>query len=189
VRSSLWPAAILALLLPSAGAWAVSSGCGNELVIRERSSDEGGGGSDPGTGGGGVEIAAMSSGGDAGPDGFDAWVDPPCEDTPPPIEDFACDPYDQDNGDCLDGEGCFIFVEYPPDVCSQEIFGSVCLPEGPGEQGDSCAGPTDCQGGYVCVVTGSGNQCVEFCNLEGESGCPPGLVCEPIDVEGFGGCL
>jgi hypothetical protein len=30
---------------------------------------------------------------------------------------------------------------------------------------------------------------VELCALTGDMACPAGLVCEPIDVMGFGGCL
>jgi hypothetical protein len=47
----------------------------------------------------------------------------------------------------------------------------------------------DCGAGFVCVVSGSGNQCIQLCPLTGKDGCAPGLSCEPIDVEGFGGCL
>lgn len=126
---------------------------------------------------------------DAGKDGFDEYVDPGCPDTGPPIEDYRCDPYDQGNGDCFDGEGCYIYVSYPDEPCGKETYGAVCLPVGPGGQGDACNGGQDCGAGFVCVVTGSGTQCVEFCPLTGNDGCPPGLVCEPIDVEGFGGCL
>jgi len=126
---------------------------------------------------------------DAGKDAFDEYVDPGCPDVGPPIEDFACDPYNQGNGDCAGGEGCYIFVSYPDEPCGKETYGAFCLPIGPGGQGDSCNGGQDCGAGFVCVVTGSGTQCVEFCPLTGNDGCPPGLVCEPIDVEGFGGCL
>lgn len=185
----VWAALIAGLSLPSLGAWMASSGCGTEISYRPAA--EGGGGATPwDEGGGGREPApTASTGPDAGPDGFDAWVDPPCENQPPPLEDYACDPYDQGNGDCLPGEACDIFVEYPTEPCGQEIYGSMCLPAGPGEQGDSCGSPLDCAAGFVCVVTGSGTQCVQYCSLTGDSGCPDGLVCEPIDVEGFGGCL
>ena len=110
-------------------------------------------------------------------------------DQPPPIEDFVCDPYAQFNGDCPEGEACYIFVEYPYEPCGQEVYGSFCAPPGGGEQGDICNGGFDCAAGHVCVITGSGTQCVALCPLTGDDGCPPGMVCEPIDVEGFGGCL
>ncbi len=117
------------------------------------------------------------------------YMDPGCMDEPPPLEDYLCDPYAQGNGDCPPGEACHIYVDYPDRPCGQEIYGSFCYPAGAGEQGDACTGGHECAGGFVCVVTGSGTQCVALCNLVGASGCPPGLVCEPIDVKGFGGCL
>ena len=126
---------------------------------------------------------------EAGKDALDEYVDPGCPDVGPPIEDFQCDPYKQGNGDCGFDEGCYIYVDYPSEPCGKETYGAFCMPVGPGGQGDSCNGGQDCGAGFVCVVTGSGTQCVEFCPLSGNDGCPPGLVCEPIDVEGFGGCL
>lgn len=136
---------------------------------------------------------------DAGPDGqpdadpphdaFPDYTDPGCPDAPPPIYDLQCDPYDQDNGDCGLGEGCYIYVQYPTEPCGQEIYGAYCFPEGSGGQGAPCGGGQDCAAGFVCVVSGSGNQCIQLCHLSGPDGCPPGLVCEPIDVEGFGGCI
>lgn len=122
-------------------------------------------------------------------DAFDDYVDPGCPDAGPPLMMMMCDPYHQGNGDCPAKEGCYIFVQYPTMPCGQEVYGSSCLPPGPGMQGDPCGGAQDCGGGFVCVVTGSGNQCVQLCNLQGAAGCPNGLVCEPIDVQGFGGCL
>lgn len=184
-----WPWVLVVVAMPPAAAWFGPVGCGTELRLRP---GEGGGGEgdDPGLGGGGEGATGLGgSEPDAGPDAFDAYVDPGCPDQPPPVEDYACDPYAQDNGDCMPGDGCYIFVEYPAEPCGQEVYGAQCLPQGPGGQGDPCGGPLDCQGGHVCVITGSGIQCVQFCNLEGESGCPEGLICEQIDVEGFGGCL
>lgn len=128
---------------------------------------------------------------EAGKDALDEYVDPGCPDVGPPIKDFQCDPYKQGNGDCSFGEGCYIFVDYPPpdEPCSKEKYGAYCIPAGPGGQGDTCGGAQDCGAGMCCVVTGSGTQCVQLCPLVGNDGCPSGLVCEPIDVEGFGGCL
>lgn len=126
---------------------------------------------------------------DAGKDALDEYVDPGCPDVGPPIKDFQCDPYNQGNSGCAFGEGCYIYVQYPDEPCGKETYGAFCMPAGPGGQGDSCNGGQDCGAGFCCVVTGSGTQCVELCPLAGADGCPPGLVCEPIDVEGFGGCL
>lgn len=182
--------AAAAALLPAFAA-SVSGGCGSAVTAEPPG--EGGGGA------GGVDhpFAAVSStsagtGGarDAGArDAFDAYVDPGCPDAGQPIESFACDPYAPGGGGCAPGEGCYIYVAYPSEPCGQEEYGSVCAPAGFGQQGDPCASPLDCGSGLVCVITGSGTQCVELCKLQGEDGCPPGLVCEPIDVQGFGGCL
>lgn len=119
----------------------------------------------------------------------DPYDDPGCPDAPPPIEAFDCDPYKQGNGDCPPGEGCYIYVDYPDAPCEQEIYGSMCRPAGSGQQGEGCGSGLGCAGGFACVITGSGTQCVQLCSLNGPSGCPAGLVCEPIDVKGFGGCL
>ncbi len=101
---------------------------------------------------------------------------------------FMCDPYNQDNGDCQPGQGCFIFTDPPQTPCGQEVYGAECDTAGPGQQGAPCNG-SGCAAGFTCVVSGAGNQCVQLCELQGDSGCPSGLVCQPIDVEGFGGCL
>lgn len=175
-----------ALLGPSTLMLLAGAGCDNTVIVP----GDGGAG---GTGGEGVglipDVTTGGGGADAGHDALDEFVDPGCKDVPPPFEDFQCDPGEQGNGDCPFGEGCYIYVDYPDDPCGQEIYGSICLPEGPGQQGDPCGGAQDCGGGHVCVVTGSGTQCVVMCDLDGSTGCPSGLVCEPIDVEGFGGCL
>jgi hypothetical protein len=173
------------LSIPALTIGIVASGCGDVIVLPE---DPDGGafgdakpdGKLPGSG---------RDGGDAGPDVLPDYFDPGCPDPGKPMTFFECDPYNQNNGDCSSGEGCFIFVIYPDEVCEQEAYGAACAFAGPGQQGDSCGGATDCGGGFVCVVSGSGNQCVQLCKLNGDDGCDPGFVCEPIDVEGFGGCL
>lgn len=163
-----------------------SPGCGSTIV--EIQPDEGGNGGEGGTqanGGGGILA-------DAGPDGKDAlpdYTDPGCPPSDPPPPSFECDPYNQNNGDCFDGDGCYIFVQYPDEPCEQEVYGSYCAPAGPGQQGDPCGGGSNCGAGLVCVITGFGTQCVQLCPLSGDSGCPDGLTCEAIDVEGFGGCF
>ncbi|MEM1032269.1 MAG: hypothetical protein AAF928_21055 [Myxococcota bacterium] len=166
---------------------AVGAGaCGSAVTFNETAGTGGGGE-------GGEFIFIQGGGGTIDPSvggsgGLPGIVDPGCEDRPPPIEDFACDPYNQNDGACGGDEGCYIYVDYPSEPCGQEVYGSFCAPAGPGQQGDPCNGG-GCAAGNVCVVTGSGTQCVALCSLFGDDGCPPGLVCEPIDVEGFGGCL
>lgn len=179
VAVSLFPAPLLA---------ALASGCGPSVGI---DTGEGGGGA-----GGNVSTFVTSSSSSMGPGGADGgkdalpdYTDPGCPDAGPPITDFQCDPYNQNSGSCAPGEACYIYVQYPPEPCAQEIYGALCAFAGPGKQGDPCGGAQDCSAGYACVVSGSGTQCVMLCKLEGNDGCPPGLVCEPIDVEGFGGCL
>lgn len=165
--------------------FAAAPGCGNTVV--EIKPPEGGGGEGGGgvTGGGGIIADAGNDGKDALPD----YEDPGCPPTDPPPPDLQCDPYNQNNGDCLPGEGCYIYVQYPDDPCEQEIYGSFCAQAGTGQQGDPCQGGPTCGAGLVCVITGFGTQCVQLCPLTGESGCPDGLTCEAIDVEGFGGCF
>jgi hypothetical protein len=166
---------------------AIGAGCGSTITVLAPADDEGAGG----TGG----FLFVTGGGGTTPDGGGAhdalpdYEDPGCPNQPPPIQDFQCDPYNQFNGDCLSGEACYIYVQYPSQPCGQEIYGSFCYLAGSGQQGDSCNGGLDCAAGHVCVITGSGTQCVKLCKLQGVSGCDPGFVCEAIDVEGFGGCL
>lgn len=176
---------LAAVILPAAAIHAVA-GCGSVIVANEEDDETKDGGAKDARPDGKKD---GSIGADAGKDAFDEYVDPGCPDNGPPITDFQCDPYNQGNGDCFPGDGCYIYVSYPPEPCAQETYGAFCSPAGPGGQGDPCNGGQDCNGGFVCVVTGSGTQCVELCPLSGSDGCPPGLVCEPIDVEGFGGCL
>lgn len=165
----------------------LGGGCGSNVSFTSASSSTGQGG-DGGflflQGGGGTTNPGVGGSG-----GLPGIEDPGCKDKPPPIEDFQCDAYNQNNGDCMPGEGCYIYVQYPSQPCGQEVYGSFCAPAGTGQQGDPCGGGFDCGAGNVCVVTGSGTQCVQLCPLFGDDGCPAGLVCEPIDVEGFGGCL
>jgi len=177
----------MSLALAATGVAALAAGCGPAVVTVP-----GGGGGFGGEGGNGSHTTTTT-----GPGGYDGgwydalpdYVDPGCPDAGGPIQQFDCDPYHQFNGDCMPGEGCYIYVSYPSEPCGQETYGSVCAPSGPGGQNAPCGGAQDCSGGFVCVVSGSGNQCVKLCPISGNSSCPPGLVCEPIDVEGFGGCL
>jgi hypothetical protein len=163
------------LAVPAAAAW---WGC-SSVVVATTSHGTGGSraaSSSTGFGVGGGGGASSSSTG---------YVDPGCPDAGPPLMMFACDPYAQN---CPGNQGCFIFTQNPTSPCGQETYGSVCEPAGPGKQGAPCDG-AGCAAGFACTVTGSGNQCIQLCMLEGNTNCPDGLVCQPIDVLGFGGCL
>ncbi|MEO8177473.1 MAG: hypothetical protein ABI895_01445 [Deltaproteobacteria bacterium] len=88
------------------------------------------------------------------------------------------------------GQSCFPFVRYPTGPCEVEQYGTTCLPSGPGTQGAPCA-REGCAAEHICISTGRGTQCARLCSFaEGAANvCAPGLLCLPIDIEGFGGCL
>ncbi len=147
----------------------------------------------------------------AAPVGADAGVPDPVEPPapgvipepaePPPFEEPGCppvapqpainecDPLAPVSG-CPEGEACFPYVDYPAGPCDVERYGAVCRPEGPGTQGESCAGQS-CAADYLCISTGRGTQCARLCGLSPDAPnvCAPGLLCLPVDIEGFGGCL
>lgn len=137
-----------------------------------------------GTGGRDAGRDARDSGKDARDSG---WVDPVCPDAPPPPPLEECDPFSTPTG-CAAGQGCYPYVDYPTGPCDEEQYGTVCMTAGYGTQGSPCDGSA-CASGHVCVVTGSGNQCVELCDPTGPDTCPGGLICFGLDVAGFGGCL
>ena len=117
------------------------------------------------------------------------FVDPGC----PPASELPtineCDPLAPVSG-CLAGQSCFPSVEYPSGPCEVERYGTRCLLAGPGTQGDSCASQA-CAADHICVSTGRGTQCARLCRLDADAPrvCAPGLLCLPIDIKGFGGCL
>lgn len=155
----------------------------------------GGAGATGGTGGtGGFGAFGGFDGGppsDSGPDGVvDAtsdYYDPGCPDAAPLPVDNECDLFHQPGG-CPAGEACYPYVDYPTEPCQQERYGTLCAMPGTGGQGDPCPGQ-GCAMGFVCVITGNGTQCVQDCSLSGPNTCPQGLLCEPIDVKGYGGCF
>jgi hypothetical protein len=168
---------LLGSILPTAIAGvAMLGGCGG-VEVTPRGAGGGNGGVAVGGGNGGEEL-----------DGAPGYVDPGCPDAGAKMNVFGCDPFLQ-NGQCPPGDGCYIFAAPPQTLCGAEVYGSACAPEGAGTQGESCNGDQDCRGGFTCVISGSGNQCSQLCPIQGNSGCPAGMVCEPIDVQGFGGCL
>jgi len=117
------------------------------------------------------------------------FLDPGC---PPASERPSinqCDPLAGTSG-CPLGESCFPYVDYPTGPCEVERYGTLCLPAGPGTQGDSCSNQ-GCAADHICVSTGRGTQCARLCGLDANAAsvCAPGLLCLPIDIQGFGGCL
>jgi hypothetical protein len=172
---------------------AVAVGCGGTV---ERRADGTGGPTSGGTGatatdgglfsdGGGPAGSGGAFGGDGGT--TSSYVDPGCPDVPPPTPIHECDPF-ADVGECDFGERCTPYVQYPEDTCQSEVFGTICSLEGPGVQGDDCT-DTSCAAQHVCVTTGQGNQCVHICRLDAPDDCAPGLLCQPLDVDGFYICF
>jgi hypothetical protein len=165
------------------------AGCGGS-VMEIGGAGATGGSAGAGTGGRGGRDAGRPDAKDSG-GGGDATSDytedlncPPFSEPPPERE---CDPFATTSG-CARGEACYPFVDYPTGPCDREEYGTRCGPAGSGQQGDPCP-MGRCSPRFVCVVTGQGNQCIELCTMDGPRDCAPGLVCQPIDVEGFGGCF
>lgn len=172
--------------------WAVALGCGGkaELDVGRRSSSVPT--PPPGTrpdAGLTEPIRPPEPGPERGEPEPPPFEDPGCPpvSTLPDIED--CDPLAVPSG-CPLGESCFPFVSYPTGPCEVERFGTVCGLAGTGTQGDSCISEA-CAGDHICVSTGRGTQCVRLCGFASGAPnvCSPGLLCLPIDIEGFGGCL
>ena len=128
------------------------------------------------------------------PPGRDLPAPPPFKEPGcPPVGELPdindCDPLASPSG-CPSGQSCFPFVTYPSGPCEVERFGAMCDSAGPGTQGESCSEEA-CAAEHICVSTGRGTQCVRLCGFAPDvpSVCAPGLLCLPIDIEGFGGCL
>ena len=168
----------LSLVVPIA----IAAACGG-MTVDENALPDGGAPLDGGSGG--VKDAASDAPHDA-KDATTDYVDPGCPDTGPPTMDFACNPVASVSG-CGPGEMCSPFAQYPSAGCAQESYGAMCIPSGSGTQGDTC--DFGCQPHFTCVVSGQGAQCIRLCDLTAASPCPSGLVCEPIDVPGIGGCI
>jgi hypothetical protein len=173
---------------------ALAVACGGS--VEGDKGNTGGDGGAPGGGGtggtGGTHLGGTGgkdAGKDAKPDsktgGTGGYIDPGCPDADPPPPQTECDLYDPSS--CPPTLSCYPYVQYPSGPCGFEVYGTVCAVPGTGTQGDPCGGE-NCAGGFVCVITGQGTECVQICNLVGKDNCPDGLFCVPIDVEGVGGC-
>ncbi len=171
-------------------------------TVEQRSSDdEGTGGATGGSGGSGASGGtptggtggASPSGGapSGGTGGTPDYVDPGCPDEPPPAVVPACDPLNPEEA-CGIGWACYPYVIHPYGTgCGYQQFGAECAPAGSGESGDACGdGFDDCAPGHLCVVgAGAGKRCQKLCPLQGDPGCPPGLLCGETDIEGYGVCF
>jgi hypothetical protein len=138
--------------------------------------------------GGVPDAGPPDSGPDASRDAASDFRDPGCPDAAPLPVDDECDLFHQPSG-CPAGQACYPYVNYPNKPCQQEQYGTLCSPPGVGKQGDPCDNGDGCAGGFVCVITGQGDQCVQDCPISGPNTCPEGLFCEPVDVKGVGGCF
>jgi hypothetical protein len=118
----------------------------------------------------------------------EVFVDPGCPDAPAPPPEYECDPLAPPPGGCKSGQACFPYVVYPTEPCEHETYHAECFPAGSGKSGDPCS-TAACAAGFACVVSGAGNICVKMCSPGKAGACPDGLVCEPTDVPGVGGCL
>ena len=123
------------------------------------------------------------------PDEPAPFEDPGCPPVSPPSVSSECDPM-ASTASCPAGQSCFPFVRYPTGPCEVEQYGTTCLPAGPGTQGESCERQA-CAAEHICISTGRGTQCARLCSFAdgAPNVCAPGLLCLPIDIEGFGGCL
>jgi hypothetical protein len=116
-----------------------------------------------------------------------AFVEQGCGDAPMRVVSMECDPFRPLEG-CSDGQGCQPYVQYPASQCEPEVYGARCDWVGTATQGESCSLDA-CAAGFLCIATGQGTQCAQICDLSADSGCPPGLVCGGIDIEGIGTCF
>ncbi len=121
---------------------------------------------------------------------LDEYADPGCPDAGPPSQVDACDAFSA-TPTCPLGEGCYPFVTHPfGDGCGAQSFGTQCEVEGLGRQGADCEdGDSDCASGFLCVVGSQpGKHCVQLCHMDDPNGCPRGMICGELDVEGYGVC-
>ena len=142
-----------------------------------------------GAGGASSGGAGRGSGGNGTgsvPDLPDArFDDPGCKPSQKVEGTRECDAVSQSG--CSAGERCVPYVDYGQ-KCEAEEIGTRCEIAGTATQGDDCS--TDiCAGGFVCVTGGAGFVCAKLCRMNSaDEDCPPGLLCSPLDVDGFAVC-
>lgn len=160
-----------------------------------------GGDDDAGSdGGGGTTSVGGSSGlpdaepdaepdADASMDVVSDYVDPGCPDAMPPPPDIECDPLGTPTG-CDEGLACYPYVDRPDGDCGFEQFGAHCLEPGSIGPGERCGSEFGwCGAGLLCVVGAlPGARCLTLCDPHGPETCTGGLICSPVDIEGYGVC-
>jgi hypothetical protein len=177
-----------------ASAVLVASACGG-TVDRTGTASAGPGDDPPSTGGrsgsggafsGGAPQASGGSATGSVPGLPDArYDDPGCKPTKKVEGRRECDTVAQTG--CSSGERCVPYVDYGEE-CEAEEVGTRCEVAGEGRQGDDCTSEL-CAGGFVCVTGGAGFVCARLCRMSASGDeCPPGLLCSPLDVDGFSVC-
>ena len=137
---------------------------------------------DGGTAAGGQPAGGADSGSPDVP-----YRDPSCPPAGKVQGPHVCD-VGQSLAGCGPGERCVPFVTYG-DKCKTETIGTECAPLGTAVQGEDCSVDAACADGFVCVSAGNGFECAQLCTeVGGKSNCPPGLLCAPLDVDGYSVC-
>ena len=181
---------VLAVLLAACGG-NTQRGFDNDDTTSNSTTGAGGGSIKPDTGSDAEPDAEPDAGPDVAVDVVSDYVDPGCPDAEPPEGLHECEPLASPTG-CEPGLACYPYLDRPEgDGCNFEEFGTVCLPPGGSQAGERCGDDSFdwCGAGLLCVVGAlPGARCLELCDPYGPSTCPDGLVCAPVDVEGFGVC-
>jgi hypothetical protein len=90
-----------------------------------------------------------------------AYVEDACPPSTPDPPSYECDPFDPKPAQCPAGYACYPYPPQGTDPCHPGSWGSKCRVAGTGIQGSACnGGARSCAGGYVCVKSGAGDQCV-----------------------------
>jgi hypothetical protein len=119
-------------------------------------------------------------------DSYPVFNEDACPDVAAPPPMIQCDPFAQSSMQCPPGFACYPFPPQGNDPCSPGAYGTRCALGGFGLQGSPCSDGTQCAGGFICVKTGSGDQCAKLCRTDQFGQCDDGRVCRLVDVTGSG---
>ncbi|HKQ71558.1 MAG TPA: hypothetical protein VJT73_19570 [Polyangiaceae bacterium] len=168
----------------------LSVGCGGSVV--DHDATDAGTKRDAARDARGRDSSGSGSGGgrpeDARADSYPVFREDACADAPAETPPLECDPFAAKP--CSGNRACYPVPPRAKDDCHPGTYGTICLLEGTGSQGTPCGTTTDCKGGFLCVKTSSGDQCVRLCQLDKFGACGDGRICREIDVtgSGWGGC-